>query len=71
MTRTVEFLENTAKKMPNREITYGCAMVTWVSYKGQFMYDERFPGGSTKRVTRDEINELFRNPSIVSKEQST
>ena len=60
----VEWLEATAKSMPDKEITFGKACVTYGSYEDEFMYDERFPGGMLRKVNRSKINELMKQKLV-------
>jgi hypothetical protein len=62
MARTVEFLETTAKALPDQVVGYGSAAVCWCSLAGCFMYDQRYVGGALRRVTRDEVNALIQQP---------
>ena len=58
-TRTIDFLENTAKAMPWRDVKHSGVMVTFNPIDIEFYYYQVFQGGSTKGLTRDAATELF------------
>jgi hypothetical protein len=59
MTRTIEFLENTAKALPNQDIGMRGVVVCYVSGLGKLDYYDRRDGGSLRSLTREEASTLF------------
>lgn len=66
--RTIEFLERTAKAMPNKDVRYSGVMVCFVSLSGVFNYFRAFEGGSLHGVTRSvAAYEFERNQRAANK----
>ena len=57
--RTIEFLEATAKRMPNRDIRHSGVMVSFGSILGKFSYWRTLTGGSLEPLSREQCAKLF------------